>query len=170
MSLEIIAAPAHPKNFSARPASAKIGAVIYHDTGGTAASAVAWFQNPASGVSAHYIVAADGKIYNPVPEDKKAWHAGASILWNEPDLNAWSIGIELEDTDDRAPYPAVQIASLLDLAAEISARRRIPLHAHVGHQHIAVPKGRKVDPAGDFDWYWYLNALGHRLHARGGPL
>jgi N-acetylmuramoyl-L-alanine amidase len=102
-------------------------------------------------------------VYNCVPETMKAWHAGESVLWNEPDVNSYSIGVELERSDNGiAPYPKPQIDALLDLAVDISARYRIPLHAHVGHNHVCLPKGRKVDPAG-FDWYTYLNALGHRL-------
>lgn len=167
--MRIIEAPAHPQNFSDRPTGMTPRAVVYHDTAGPAGSAIAWFQDPRSRVSAHYIVAIDGTIYRCVPEDKMAWHAGTSILWNEPALNAWSLGIELEDTDDRAPYPTAQLRGLLDLAVDISARYRIPLHLHVGHQHICVPKGRKQDPGGDFDWFSYLNMLGHRLYALGRP-
>jgi N-acetylmuramoyl-L-alanine amidase len=167
--VEVIAAPAHPANYSERPAGARPSAVVYHDTGGSAASAIEWFQNPHAQVSAHYIVAADGKVYSCVPETKKAWHAGSSILWNVPDLNAWSIGIELEDTDDGAPYPKAQLEALLEVAVDVTVRYRIPLHAHVGHQHICVPRGRKVDPSGDFDWFTFLNALGHRVYTR-GPL
>ena len=166
----MIAFPAHPKNYSNRPAGVQPGAVIYHDTGGSCESALQWFANPKSGVSAHYVIARDGRVYTCVAEDKKAWHAGSSILFGIPDLNAWSIGIELEDKlniDD--PYPIEQIESLLELATEISGRYRIPINRHVGHDMIAVPRGRKVDPGADFDWYFVLNAIGHRLYARGLP-
>ena len=160
----MIDAPAHPKNYSARPAGARIGAVVYHDTGGSVESALQWFANPVAGVSAHYVIARDGRVYGCVDEGMKAWHAGSSVLFGIPDLNAWSIGIELEDTRDAGdPYPVAQTEALLELATEISLRYRIPLNHHVGHAHIAVPRGRKVDPGADFDWYTYLNTLGGRL-------
>jgi len=159
--MNIAAAPAHRGNFSARPLGTKPRAVVYHETGGTAASAIAWFQDPTSRVSAHYIVGVGGTIYNCVPETMKAWHAGESVLWNEPDVNSYSLGVELEHAGEGI-YPAAQIEALLMLAADISERYRIPLHAHVGHLHVCLPKGRKVDPQ-DFDWYSFLNALGHRL-------
>jgi N-acetylmuramoyl-L-alanine amidase len=159
-----IAYPASPKNYSARPRGAVIGCVVYHDTGGSAESALQWFQNPVAGVSAHYVVARDGRVYACVAEDQKAWHAGSSLLFGIPDLNAWSIGIELEDRLDVGDgYPEAQIEALLHLAVAISKRYRIPLNHHVGHEHIAVPRGRKVDPGADFPWYAYLNALGRRL-------
>ena len=157
------AAPAHPSNYSRRPAGARIGAILYHDTGGTAASAIAWFQDPRAQVSAHYVVARDGTVYSCVPEDAKAWHAGSSELFGIPDLNAWSLGIELEDRDDREPYPAAQLEALLELATDISRRYLIPLNHHVGHEHVARPRGRKADPGVDFPWFAFLNAVGRRL-------
>ncbi len=162
----MIQAPASPSNFSTRPPSVTPSAVVYHDTIGTAESAIAWFQNPAAGVSAHYIVARDGRIFRCVEEAFKAWHAGSSVFHGVADVNGFSVGIELEDWKDIGdPYPAAQLASLIDLAAEISTRWRIPLNHHVGHCHIATPRGRKTDPGPDFPWYDYLNALGARLIA-----
>ena len=165
--MDIVVAPAHQKNFNTRPPGARVSALVYHDTGGTAASAVAWFQDPTSGVSAHYVVAADGRVYSCVAEDRRAWHAGGSALHGVADLNSWSVGVELEDRDDRADYPKPQMDALLALAADLCARYRVPLNRVVGHEHVALPRGRKVDPGPDFPWYWHLCELGRRLAARG---
>jgi N-acetylmuramoyl-L-alanine amidase len=156
-------APAHPANFSARPRGSQIEALVYHDTQGTVASALAWFRDPAAQVSAHYVVAKDGMVSRCVPEDMKAWHAGRSILFGRENVNDFSIGIELEDREDVGPYPEPQLAALVDLAANLAGRYRIPLNHIVGHEHICVPRGRKQDPGVDFDWYHHLVAVGGRL-------
>jgi N-acetylmuramoyl-L-alanine amidase len=161
--MTIIERPADPTNYGNRKAGAKPLFVIYHDTAGTAESAVHWFQNPASKVSAHYIVTAIGVIYRMVPEDKAAWHAGMSEFMGYESLNDWSIGIEMEDQDDKKPYPDVQLKAVLELAQDLATRYKIPLNRHVGHVDIATPRGRKIDPGPDFDWWAFLNVLGARL-------
>lgn len=144
--------------------------IIYHDTAGSAVSAISWFQNPAAQVSSHYIVGRDGAIYRVVPEDKAAWHAGRSTAFGWENLNDWSIGIEIEDISDQDPYPDAQMEAILDLAEDISLRYAIPLNHHLGHSHIAVPRGRKVDPGRDYPWFDYLNVLGARLSVASWPL
>src|SRR5438093_1003374 len=62
--------------------------VIHKTEGATAAGAVSWFQNPASHVSAHFVVDKNGDIYESVKPEDVAWHAGN---W---DYNVHSIGIE----------------------------------------------------------------------------
>ena len=100
-------------------------------------------------VSAHYLVARDGKIYYLVDEMKRAWHAGDS-WWGGPiDMNSASIGIEL-DNDGRELYGESQIAALLALLADLEQRYRIPAANFIGHGDIAP--GRKVDPGVAFPW------------------
>lgn len=164
--MTIIDNPAHTSNYGARKSGATIIGIVYHDTGGTAKSALNWFANPRAQVSAHYVVARDGTIYRCVGEDKAAWHAGASSWFGYDNLNDWTIGIEIEDSNDTDPYPDAQIASLLELAEDLSIRYRIPLNHHVGHQHVAIPRGRKVDPGPDYPWYDYLVTLGARIAAK----
>jgi N-acetyl-anhydromuramyl-L-alanine amidase AmpD len=66
-----------------------ISAVVIHDTEGTYASAISWFQNTSSQVSAHYVVrSSDGQITQMVLESNKAWHVGSE--------NGYTIGIEHE--------------------------------------------------------------------------
>lgn len=160
----------HPvKNHSLRPAGAVIDAIVIHDTGTrNLASVFDWFNTSGSEASAHYVVdrAPGWTVYRCVPEELKAWHAGRSELWGRPDLNSHSIGIELVDADDRLsdPYPPGQIAALLDLCEDICRRRSaILLSRVIGHQHIAIPPGRKPDPGGDLDWRSFLINLGKRL-------
>ena len=166
MALHIIERPAHQSNWSRRPAGVRIDAIIIHDTGGkTAESALRWFEDPGAGVSSHYVVDPNGTIYRPVAEEDKAWHAGVSSLWGETDLNQRSIGIEIVDENDSEPYPGSQWRCVIELTAEIARRRAIWLNRIVGHQHIAVPQGRKKDPGRDFMWHPFLLAVSEAINA-----
>lgn len=101
-------------------------------------------------VSAHLYIDRRGRVVQFVPFDQKAWHAGVSSWKGRPGCNRYSIGIELEGTDER-PYAKAQYAALLPiLAALLSRYPRLSRDAIVGHQEIAP--GRKTDPGAAFDW------------------
>lgn len=131
-----------------------ITAIVIHDTASkNAESALSWLSDPQSGVSAHYLVARDARVWQLVPDNEKAWHAGESILHGEKDVNDFSIGIEVEDlTNDL--YPEAQLEILVNLVASLCKKYTIPLNRVVGHQHVAP--GRKVDPGPDFPWFDFL--------------
>lgn len=75
--------------------------LVMHYTGGSsAASSVNWFANPNSKVSAHITIGRDGSLFQSVPLNRKAWHAGTSSYTKADGtsvsgLNSYSIGIEL---------------------------------------------------------------------------
>lgn len=69
--------------------------VIHYTSGGTLKGSVAWFGNPKSKVSAHYIIGIDGKVIQMVKDENRAWHAGESSLYGAHNVNDFSIGIEL---------------------------------------------------------------------------
>ena len=72
--------------------------IVIHYTGGSsAAGTISWFQDPTSKVSAHLVIARDGKVTQMVPFDREAWHAGQSRWGNLSGLNRTSIGIELDN-------------------------------------------------------------------------
>src|SRR4051812_21628454 len=84
----VISYPAYSGNYTSSR-GVGIDMIVIHDVEGTAASAAAWFQNPAAQVSAHYAVAFDGTtIYQCVDDAYTAWHCG------NHDYNHRSIGIE----------------------------------------------------------------------------
>ena len=106
-------------------------------------------------VSAHFLIRRDGGLVQFVSCLERAWHAGVSS-WNGcAGCNDFSIGIELEGTDDIA-YAAAQYTMLARLIRAL--RRAFPIGDTVGHSDVAP--GRKTDPGPAFDW-----ARLHRLLA-----
>jgi N-acetylmuramoyl-L-alanine amidase len=71
--------------------------IIIHDTAGAlnSAGSVSWLCNPASKASAHFVVGRGGDVHQLISCNLKAWHAGKSSLHGIPDVNNFSIGIEL---------------------------------------------------------------------------
>ncbi|MGH8646940.1 MAG: 1,6-anhydro-N-acetylmuramyl-L-alanine amidase AmpD [Gammaproteobacteria bacterium] len=101
-------------------------------------------------VSAHVLIRRDGSLTQYVPFHKRAWHAGESCFEGRPCCNDFSIGIELQGTDDE-PYAAAQYQKLAQLAVELMAHwPLITTERIVGHCHVAL--GRKTDPGPTFDW------------------
>ncbi|MDD4886449.1 MAG: 1,6-anhydro-N-acetylmuramyl-L-alanine amidase AmpD [Thiomonas sp.] len=105
-------------------------------------------------VSAHFVVQRDGGLTQYVSCAQRAWHAGASHFFGRERCNDFSIGIELEGSDD-TPFAPPQYDTLIALGSELLAR--YPLRAVAGHQDIAP--GRKTDPGIGFDWTQLKNGL-----------
>lgn len=98
-------------------------------------------------VSAHLLIKRDGRIVQFVDFDQRAWHAGRSSFNQIDDCNNYSIGIELEGTDN-SPYETLQYQSLNQVLSILKAH--YPITDIRGHSEIAP--GRKTDPGPAFDW------------------
>ncbi|GHE95020.1 1,6-anhydro-N-acetylmuramyl-L-alanine amidase AmpD [Thalassotalea profundi] len=103
-------------------------------------------------VSAHCLIQRDGNIIQYVSFDDRAWHAGVSIYKGKAQCNDFSIGIELEGTDE-IPYTDEQYQQLSRLTASIKQVYPDIDDDIVGHCDIAP--GRKTDPGKAFDWQYY---------------
>ena len=108
-------------------------------------------------VSAHFFIRRDGAVEQYVDCGMRAWHAGKSSFAGRERCNDFSIGIELEGSDNQ-PFADAQYSALVALTAwllqeypELSPQRI------VGHEHIAP--GRKTDPGPYFDWQRYRTLL-----------
>ena len=145
---------------SRRPAGVALELIVLHTTGGSLASALAWFADPASGVSAHYVIGQDGAVYACVPETRQAWHAGVSEWEGRPYVNGFSFGVELAGRG--GDYQPAQLEGCAELCADLCLRYQIPAAAIVGHADVALPAGRKVDPVG-FPWVDFRELLGEYL-------
>ncbi len=108
-------------------------------------------------VSSHLLIKRTGEIVQFVPFTKRAWHAGESFFEGRVRCNDFSIGIELEGTDD-IPYEPVQYKQLSRaILAIMQAYPKITIGRVVGHADIAP--GRKTDPGAAFDWSYLKGML-----------
>jgi AmpD protein len=98
-------------------------------------------------VSAHFFIRRDGELIQCVPCGLRAWHAGVSSWCARERCNDFSVGIELEGTDE-LPFTEAQYASLIPVLHAL--KQAYPIRDVVGHSEIAP--GRKTDPGACFDW------------------
>jgi len=98
-------------------------------------------------VSAHFLLRRDGETAQFVSCKRRAWHAGPSLWQGRARCNDFSVGIELEGSDD-LPFDDRQYRRLSVLLTTL--RAHYPIQAIVGHSDIAP--GRKTDPGPCFDW------------------
>lgn len=120
-----------------------------------------YFQSIASlKVSSHLFINRQGLMVQFVPMVKRAWHAGASEFQGRARCNDFSIGIELEGTDEM-PYEKIQYAQLSRVLRVLMRNyASISRDRIVGHSDVAP--GRKTDPGPFFDWN-HLDQLLYRL-------
>jgi AmpD protein len=105
-------------------------------------------------VSAHFLIARDGRLTQFVGCAQRAWHAGESTFEGRARCNDFSLGIELEGTDT-APYADAQYDMLARLARRLFETH--PLRAVRGHSDVSPE--RKTDPGTAFDWPRFARAL-----------
>jgi len=141
-------------NFNDRAVGSRLAYVVLHYTGmRDAASALARLCEPTAQVSAHYLIERDGKIWQLVPDTKRAWHAGVSSWLGETDMNSASLGIELVNRGHQLGYenfPPAQIKACITLLQSLLKQHNIPPHNILAHSDIAPQ--RKEDPGELFPW------------------
>jgi N-acetylmuramoyl-L-alanine amidase len=135
MTMRVIPRPS--PNHSERN-GAPVDTIVIHSTAGGLDGALSWLCNPASKVSAHYVIARSGDIYKLVPLARAAWHAGRCP--NFPRANQRSVGIELEQLPGEPPTQK-QLEALRWLVGEI--RKQFNIQYIYGHHEI---NPRKSDP------------------------
>ena len=108
-------------------------------------------------VSSHLVIGRGGAVYQSVAFDKRAWHAGESEFQGRARCNDFSIGIELEGTD-QDPDELIQYQTLVAISAALIAHYpALTAERIVGHDTIA--SGRKTDPGQRFDWTFFQAEL-----------
>jgi N-acetylmuramoyl-L-alanine amidase len=148
---------ATPNQEHGRSGRAPLG-IVLHTTDGSFEAAAAWFSKPESGVSAHYLVALDGRVAQFVDEADTARHAGrvsnpTASIYDGTNPNLYTIGIEFEDGGDphTVRRPAAQYEAGAELIAAVASRWGIPLDRDhvVGHRELtdrkACPGNLDVD-------------------------
>ena len=137
-------------NFGERRGGVRPSLIVLHFTAmESCGAALQRLCDPATDVSAHYLISEPGAVLALVAEDKRAWHAGAGAWRGVEDINSQSIGIELANSGTE-PFAEPQMRALERLLAEVMARWVIPPQGVIGHSDMAP--GRKADPGARFDW------------------
>lgn len=112
-------------------------------------------------VSSHLLIDRAGRVRQYVSFDQQAWHAGQSCFRGRERCNEFSIGIELEGTDDTA-FTEQQYSTLVAVTCVLLQTYPGLSDDHiVGHSDIAP--GRKTDPGPCFDWSYYRRQLANSL-------
>lgn len=154
-------------NFNQRPVHARVRLIVLHNISLPPAQfggghIEQFFQNQLDSsihpyfqtinnlkVSAHVLILRTGEAIQFVSFDDRAWHAGRSSYLGVPECNDYSIGIELEGTDDQ-PFTPMQYATLLQSIVSIQQAYPETRYHLTGHSDIAPQ--RKTDPGDCFDW------------------
>ncbi|MFM2112161.1 MAG: hypothetical protein RLZZ271_821 [Pseudomonadota bacterium] len=152
-------------NFGTRPAGAMLDLVVLHSislppgeyaTGCVQAfftNQLDWDAHPyfdtirGMQVSSHFFIERQGRLWQFVSVDDRAWHAGASHYRGRDNCNDDSIGIELEGLEGDS-FEAAQYESLGALLTALA--QYWPICHIAGHEHVAP--GRKHDPGAGFNW------------------
>lgn len=135
-------------NWNAR--KSPVDMIVLHYTGmSSLADVLDKLCDPASQLSAHFVVDVDGRIFQLVPEGRRAWHAGVSNWQGHRDVNSRSIGIEIMN-NGTAPFTHEQMRSVVAICRAMMQKYDIPPHHVVGHSDVAP--GRKDDPGPRFPW------------------
>ena len=152
MNSELVHRQAPSPNWDERSLPVNMVVLHYTDMLSTEA-ALSKICDPASKVSAHYLISRAGEVIQMVDEDKRAWHAGVSFWRGHKDVNSASIGIELDNpghTNGYEPFPDAQIEALVPLLNRMVREHDIPRANVVGHSDVAPQ--RKTDPGELFPW------------------
>jgi hypothetical protein len=124
---------AHPNNFRARRSTFKIDTIVIHNTVSSTESTINTFQNPASEVSAHYLIDRSGEIIQLVNDRDCAYHAG------NKDMNDRSFGIEHEATPQQRGLTAAQEKSSISLIKFLLDAYDIPANRIISHRGVETP-------------------------------
>ena len=100
-------------------------------------------------VSTHLLILRSGEVLQFVNFNQRAWHSGRSTYLGKKECNDYSIGIELEGSDD-LPFQEIQYQVLAQVVTVLQAAYPKLLQHVAGHSDIA--RGRKTDPGPYFDW------------------
>ena len=161
-------------NWNARPSGVLIDTLVIHATESPDAQQdLAWLCNPKSEASAHALIDRDGTIYDLVPVQHRAWHAGKSIYNGRPDVNDFSIGVELANRcDGKEPYTDEQLQTFIALAVGYAREwpaitpERITTHKAIRAAWLAAHPGTadpKPDPGPCFPLDDFIAAVKEEL-------
>jgi hypothetical protein len=124
--------------------------VLHHTAMDDDESCISLFLDPASFVSSHFLVGRDGRLFQFVSLEHRAWHAGSSYLHGRSVLNRSSVGVEITGDGNRVPFTRAQVETVVRLTGVLTAQLGLEVPWIAGHEHVAP--GRKPDPGVLFPW------------------
>ena len=150
-------APANSGNYTVanRESTHPINYVVIHTTQGSYSGTISWFQNPASNVSAHYVIrSSDGQVTQMVREKDIAFHAGN---WT---YNTQSVGIEHEGfVNNPSWYTDAMYRASAALTRNICLKYGIPMTRSRIIAHSEVPGATHTDPGPNWNWTFYMQLV-----------
>lgn len=123
--------------------------VVIHYTGDNGTGGLQWLTQRGSQVSAHLWISKTGVVWQLAEFNRRCWHAGPSEWDGRKDCNSFSIGIENQGLGDE--WPEAQIRA--NIGVLVALHEAYPaIQGIAGHDEIALPPGRKVDPGPRYPW------------------
>ena len=150
-------------NFTKGRGGKKIKYIIIHSMAGFYEGSQAWFKNPKSQVSAHYLISQKGEVVQMVRDTETAWQCH--------NLNSQSIGIELEDKRNTSSPDWITkelYEKAVELTADLCKKHSIPIENIYTHcdpfiQKINGKGWAHSDPGPHWDNSKFREDVAHRL-------
>jgi N-acetyl-anhydromuramyl-L-alanine amidase AmpD len=151
---------ARSPNWNERPKGTEINTIVLHaDASPKVKQSLDWIRSRESKVSYHFLIGRLGDVYECVPPEKRAWHAGVSEFLGQRDVNNFSIGVSLGNKQDgREPFTEAQYQKGAELVKELMERYPIPPERIT--THAIISPGRKHDPGPLFHMDYFLSLIG----------
>jgi hypothetical protein len=150
--------PAYSGNYqTATRGIGDIKSIIIHDTEGSYAGTLSWFQDPDAQVSAHYVVrSSDGHIAQMVDEKNIAWHVAC--------YNTSTIGIEHEGYAAKPAqwFTEAMYTESAKLTAYLADKYMVPKEHRTGgiQGHGEAPDcSDHTDPGPGWNWDHYIDLV-----------
>lgn len=143
---------AHPNNYSPGR-SAGVSTVVIHVTQGSYAGTISWFQNPSSGVSAHYVIkSSNGEVTQMVRDGDTGYHARSA--------NPYSVGIEHEGfVDNPSWFTDAMYRSSAALTRHLCDKFGLPKTRNHVKGHNEMPGNDHTDPGPHWNWSYYMSLV-----------
>jgi N-acetylmuramoyl-L-alanine amidase len=150
-------------NRDERPEGSRVDTVVIHYTDVSLVDTLKLLTREARKASTHYVVDRSGRLFQLVAPHLRAWHAGRSTWKGRENVNDFAIGIDavFEPSRDDG-YTDEQYRVIARLVWELGRTFPVDGDSLVGHEHVALPEGRKKDPGPCFDWARLRQLLARR--------
>lgn len=142
-------------NFATSPVHERLGVLVHHSVLGFD-DTIARLCDPASEVSYHGLIAADGTRCTFVADEHIAWHAGASTFLGRTRCNDFLLGLAFAGDTYRSPLTDAQMASALEWLAARWHLYGWSLDRIADHRQVSP--GRK-DDLNPVEWARLRNAV-----------